>query len=357
MLRIAVIGDRFITPHLVTTLIGETVEPVVGQCDIRTMELAWPDDTPIHNEELEEFVGDPQEIADFVDDAHVVVTQVAPISRHLIERCSALEVIATARGGPVSVNVAAAAERAIPVLYAPGANAQAVAEFAIGLILAESKHIARTHDALKDGTWRVDAYYYDRSPRELRGQTVGIIGFGHIGQLLMPYLQAFGLQVLVYDPYVDRERCRALGAQPVELAQLLAESDFVTLHARVTPETRGLMGAAQFAQMKAGATFINCARGPLVDYDALYAALASGHLAGAALDNFALEPPPVGWPLLQLDNVTITPHIAGSSRETAHRKVGAVLADVANFYAGRALNFCANPAILPQAYARRENTR
>jgi D-3-phosphoglycerate dehydrogenase / 2-oxoglutarate reductase len=216
----------------------------------------------------------------------------------------------------------------------------------MGLLLAESKHIARTHHALVDGVWRVDAYHYERAPRELRGQTVGIIGFGHIGQLLMPYLLAFGVRVLVYDPYVTGELCAALGAKQVDLATLLAESNFVTLHARVTPETRGMMGAAEFAQMKQGAVFINSARGPLVDYDALYAALTSGHLGGAALDNFAVEPPSADWSLLRLDNVTITPHIAGSSRETAHRKVETVLRDVANYYAGRPLTYCFNPEVL-----------
>jgi D-3-phosphoglycerate dehydrogenase len=115
------------------------------------------------------------------------------------------------------------------------------------------------------------------------------------------------------------------------------------------------MGAAQFAQMKRGATFINSARGPLVDYDALYSALASGHLAGAALDNFALEPPPANWPLLQLDNVTVTPHIAGSSRETAHRKIETVLRDIANYYAGRPLAYCMNPEVLAQPRPQRRN--
>jgi D-3-phosphoglycerate dehydrogenase len=120
----------------------------------------------------------------------------------------------------------------------------------------------------------------------------------------------------------------------------------VTVHARVTPETKGLLGAAQFAQMKRGAYLINTARGPLLDYDALYAALVSGHLGGAALDNFALEPPPPDWPLLKLDNVTVTPHIAGSSRETARHKAEMVIVDVANFYAGRPLAHCANPEFL-----------
>lgn len=348
MLRIAVVGDRFLTAEMITRLIVEQVEPTVGPCMVRAIELDWPDGTPVEDDELQEFVGNPAEIAEFVGDAHVTVTQVAPISRQLIEHAPDLQLIAVARGGPVSVNVAAASAWGIPVVFAPGSNAQAVAEFTIGLILAESKHIARSHHALVHGVWRVDAYHYSRAPRELRGQTIGIVGFGHVGQLLMPYCHAFGLRVLVYDPYVADERCMALGAQKVELPTLLAESDFVTLHARVTPETRGMMGAAEFAQMKPGAIFINTARGPLVDYDALYAVLASGHLGGAALDNFAQEPPPKDWPLGKLDNVTITPHIAGSSRETAHRKIETVLVDVANFYAQRPLVNCANPETLVQ---------
>jgi D-3-phosphoglycerate dehydrogenase len=151
---------------------------------------------------------------------------------------------------------------------------------------------------------------------------------------------------LVYDPYVPAAQCAELGAAQVALTTLLAESDFISLHARVTQETRGMIGAAEFAQMKPGAYFLNTARGPLVDYDALYAALASGHLGGAALDTFAIEPPPAAWPLLKLDNVTVTPHIAGSSRETARRKVEMVLMDVANYYAGRPLAHCANPEVL-----------
>lgn len=345
MLNIAVIGDRFITPELVGDLIHRHLTPVTGPCHVETLELGWPEDTPIHDDELREFVGDPAAIADFARPAHVVVTQVAPVGRRLIESARHLQIIACARGGPVSVNLAAATAHAIPVVFAPGSNAQAVVEFTLGLLLAETKHIARTHHALVDGVWRVDAYHYARAPRELRGQTIGVIGFGQIGQRLTPYLHTFGLRVLVYDPYVSGERCAALGVTAVDLPTLLAESDIVTVHARVTPETEGLLGAAQFAQMKRGAYLINTARGPLLDYAALYTALASGHLAGAALDTFALEPPPPGWPLLKLDNVTVTPHIAGSSRETAYHKAETVIVDVASFYAGRSLAHCANPEV------------
>ncbi len=346
MPNIAVIGDRFITPTLIAELIDQHIVPVTGHCAVAGMELGWPEETPVYDDELTEFVGDPTAIAAFARDAHVVVTQVAPISRGLIEGAPHLQIIACGRGGPVSVNLAAATARGIPVVHAPGSNAQAVVEFTLGLLLAETKHIARSHHALVGGDWRVDAYHYDRAPRELRGQTMGLIGLGHIGRLLVPYLHAFGLRVLVYDPYVGIEQCAALGVTPVDLPILLGESDFVSLHARVTRATRGMMGAAQFAQMKPGAYFLNTARGPLVDYDALYAALATRRLGGAALDTFALEPPPADWPLLKLDNVTVTPHIAGASRETARRKVEMVLMDVANYYAGRPLTHCANPEVL-----------
>jgi D-3-phosphoglycerate dehydrogenase len=349
VLRIAVIGYRFITPELAGDLIDQHLVPVTGPCQVTAMTLEWPDDTPIHDTELREFVGDPAAIAEFARPAQVVITQVAPVGRRLIAAARHLQIIACGRGGPVSVNLAAATDHAIPVVFAPGSNAQAVVEFTLGLLLAETKHIARTHHALVNGDWRVDAYHYARSPRELRGQTIGIIGFGQIGRRLTPYLHAFGLRVLVYDPYVSRETCAALGVAAVDLPTLLAESDIVTVHARVTPETHGMLGAPQFAQMKPGAYLINTARGPLLDYDALYAALASGHLGGAALDTFALEPPPPDWPLLKLDNVTVTPHIAGSSRETARHKLEMVIADVANFYAGRSLLHCANPEVLQQA--------
>ncbi len=346
MLHIAMVGDRFVTVKLMEELLHRHLEPVAVRFTTAGMELDWPDDTPIRDDELQEYVGDPQAIARFAGDADVIVTQVAPISRRLIEEAANLKIIACGRGGPVSVNVAAATARGIPVLFAPGSNARAVAEFTLGLILAECKGIARAHCSMTAGDWTPTIYHYAVSARELYGQTIGLIGCGHIGQLLIPHLRAFEIRVLVYDPYLAPERCAALGAEKVDLVELLHHADIISLHARVTPETRGMIGAAQFAAMKRGAYFVNTARGPLVDYDALYAALASGHLGGAALDTFAVEPPPAGWPLLKLPNVTLTPHVAGASQETARRKAETVILDVANFYAGRPLAHCANPEVL-----------
>ncbi len=346
MLRIAVISDRFLTGDLIAGLLHQHVEPVAGELAITNLALDWPDDTPISNDEIQEFVGNPAQIARFAGDANVIVTQVAPVDRALIEQASDLQLIAPARGGPVSVNVKAATSAGIPVLFAPGTNARAVAEYTLGLILAECKGIARAHCEMKAGRWTPAIYHYAHSARELHRQTIGLVGFGHIGRLLAPLLHAFEMRVLVYDPYVSAQECAALGVTQTELTELLGESDIVSLHARVTPETRGIIGVEQIAAMKPGAYLINTARGPLVDYDALYDALAGGHLAGAALDCFAVEPPPADSPLLQLDNVTLSPHVGGASRETARRKAESVILDIANYYAGRPLQHCANPEVL-----------
>ena len=278
--------------------------------------------------------------------AQALVTHVAPVTQAVIDAGQDLRIIGCCRGGPVNVNVAAATARGIPVVNAPGRNSQAVVEFTVGLILAECRGIAPAHHDLVGGTWRGDFYRYDRTGHELRGQTIGLVGFGAVAQLMVPYLHTFGLRIVAFDPYQAPPRFAALRVEQVDLPVLLAESDIVSLHPRVTNETVGMMGRREFAQMKAGAYFINTARGPLVDYDALYDALAGGHLAGAGIDCFPEEPPPVDSPLLKLSNVTVTPHIAGSSQGSAQRGADQVARDVANFLAGRPLECCVNPAAL-----------
>jgi D-3-phosphoglycerate dehydrogenase len=162
---------------------------------------------------------------------------------------------------------------------------------------------------------------------ELSALTVGIIGYGHIGTRVVRLLKAFDCRILVADPYVELASADvADGVIATDLDRLLAESDVVSLHARVTEETRGFLGAKAFARMRKGAYFINTARGPMVDYEALYEALASGHLRGAMLETFWQEPPPADAPLLRLPNVTLTPHIAGASLKTV-RHAAAVIAD------------------------------
>jgi D-3-phosphoglycerate dehydrogenase len=348
-MKITVIGDLFVRAALFAEALRRYVEPLVDELTLVNTEVGWPDIPQIHNAEVKEFVGDPAKLARFVADADVIVTHVAPITQHVINSAPDLRIIGCCRGGPVNVNVAAATARGIPVVNAPGRNAQAVIEFTLGLILSECRGIGRAHAELANGVWQGELYRYERTGRELKGQTIGLIGFGAVAQGLAPYLKPFSMRILAFDPYVPPARFLELGVEQVDLPTLLRESNIVSIHARVTPQTMNMMGAAEFAQMKRGAYFINTARGPLVDYAALYEALASGHLAGAGLDTFAVEPPSPTWPLLSLPNVTLTPHIAGASQEAAQRGASAVAQDIANFIAGRPLVNYVNPVVLPRS--------
>ncbi len=319
-LETAIVGDRFMRPDFFV----RALQAVDGlDFSARVLEQPWPDE-PMHHgyadpalDGLKEFLGDPDEIAAFIGEARVFVTHLAPISRAMLERLPKLELIAVSRGGPVNIDRAAVRERGIKLVNAPGRNADAVAEFTIGAILAETRLIRAGHEALRQGEWRGDLYRADRTGRELCEMTVGVIGYGYIGTRVVRLLKAFGCRILVCDPYVQLSKAdRDDGVVQCDLDHLLEAGDVVTLHARVTPETTGFLGAAQFARMKQGALFVNTARGPMVDYDALTEALASGHLGAAMLETFAVEPVPPDWPLLRLENVTLTPHIAGASLRT-----------------------------------------
>jgi D-3-phosphoglycerate dehydrogenase len=314
MTRIAIVGDLFMRAATFEDALRRTldVEPA-----IRSMELPWPDEPMRHGyagevggelRGLREFMGDPDAIAAFVADAEIFVNHLAPVTASMLDGLPALRLIAVSRGGPVNIDMAATRARGIEVVNTPGRNASAVAEFTIGAILAETRLIRM---------WRGDLYRADRTGEELCAMTVGIIGYGHIGRRVVRLLKPFGCRILVDDPYVDLSaEDRADGVVPVDLDRLLEESDVVSLHARVTEETRGFIDAAAFSRMRPGAYFINTARGPLVDYTALHDALESGHLRGAMLETFWQEPVPPDAPLLHLPNVTLTPHIAGASLST-----------------------------------------
>jgi D-3-phosphoglycerate dehydrogenase len=252
-----------------------------------------------------------------------------------MDRCPALKFVAVSRGGPVNIDMQAARQRGVIVVNTPGRNAAAVAEFTIGAILAETRLITRGHDALRRGEWRGDLYRADRTGEELSEMTVGIIGYGEIGTRVVRLLKVFGCRILVADPYVQLSAADlADGVEQVSLDTLLARSDVVTLHPRVTKETEKLINAQTLAQMKPNAILINTARGPLVDYDALYDALANRRIRSAMLETFAIEPVPADWPLLGLENVTLTPHIAGASVRTVTYAAGLAAEEVRRYLAG-----------------------
>ncbi len=337
-LRIVIIGDRFMSSSVFEATIRARC-PVL--LDIETVETPWPDEPMRHGyaepgtEGLKEYQGDPDDVVRWVGEAEVVVTQLAPFSATVFERLPGLRLIVVARGGPVNIDIEAARRRNVVVVNTPGRNASAVAEFTIGVIIAETRLVTRGHDALRRGVWRGDLYRADLVGRELSQMTVGVIGYGHIGTKVVRLLKAFGCRILVADPYVRLSAEDAGdGVRHVALEDLLRQSDVVTLHARVTEETRGFIGRAEFAAMRKGATFVNTARGPMVDYPALTEALKSGHLRGAALETFAVEPAPADLELLRLENVTLTPHIAGASLETIGRAADAAAEEVRRYVEG-----------------------
>ena len=343
--KVAICGDFFMRADFFADALRDSVP---GELELNTMELPWPDEAMHHGYEggdlsgLKEFMGDPDEIAGFLEGAGIFVNHLAPVTGAMLDRLPELKLIAVSRGGPVNIDMAAARDRGVKVVNAPGRNASAVAEFTLGAILAETRLIRLGHESLREGEWRGDLYRADTTGEELSALTVGLIGYGEIGRRVVPLLLPFGCRILVDDPYVElSEAHRAAGVVQTDLDGLLAESDVVSLHARVTDETRGFLGAAQFARMKRGATFINTARGPMVDYDALYAALRDGHLRGAMLETFWQEPPPPDAPLLRLPNVTLTPHIAGASLTTVRRAAQMMAEEVRRHFAGEPpLNPC-----------------
>ena len=343
--RIAVIGDQFMKASAFTDALAK----VPGlDADVRTMELPWPDQPMRHGyvdgglPGLREYMGEPAEIVRFVDGAEILINHLAPINGDILDRLPALKLIAVSRGGPVNIDVAACKARQVKLVNTPGRNSSAVAEFTIAAILAETRLIRAGHESLRQGVWRGDLYRFDKIDAELSEMTVGLIGYGHIGTKVVRLLKPFGCRILVCDPYVplsaeDRED----DVEQVDLDTLLKRSDVVSLHARVTEETKGFLAAPQFARMKPGAYFINTARGPMVNYDDLYQALKSRHIRGAMLETFWLEPPPPDSPLLKLDNVTLTPHIAGASTTTVRIAARMIAEEIRRHGAGEPpLNPC-----------------
>ncbi len=312
--KVAIIGDHFMLPDIFKHALSETQIPQTTE--IKSLQSEWPN-IPMRSGDgtigVNEYVGDPGEIVRFIGDAEILINHLAPVTREMLPRLPNLKFVVITRGGPVNMDMKALEQRSIRVVNTPGRNASAVAEFTVGMILTETRRIRAGHEGLRHGEWRGDLYRADTVGDELSDLTVGIIGYGKIGSLLSRLLRPFGCRQLIADPYVDSEN---KDMEQVSQQTLFKESDIVVLTARVTRETIGMIGWKQFRQMKKTALLVNVARGLLVDYDALYEALTENIIAAAALDTFALEPPPINWPLLQLPNVTLTPHIAGASRRT-----------------------------------------
>ncbi len=250
----------------------------------------------------------------------LIVRSAVQANQQLIEKAPKLRVIGRAGIGVDNVDVEYATKRGIVVMNTPGGNAIAVAELTIGLMVSLARNIPRADVTTRAGQWEKKSL----QGTEVNGKTLGIVGLGRIGAEVARRAHAMNMTVLAYDPYVPPEYAKRASAELVSLDEIWARADYVTLHVGLSAQTQGLVNAATLQKMKKGVRIINCARGELIDDAALAEALASGHVAGAALDVFASEPPK-GNPLLTAPNLIATPHIAGSTDE-AQNAVGVQIA-------------------------------
>ena len=272
----------------------------------------------------------------------LIVRSATKVNAEMIQAATALRVVGRAGTGVDNVDVEAATRRGIIVCNAAGSNALSAAEHTIALLLAQARNVAQAHAALVDGRWERSKF----GGIELDGKTLGILGFGRIGQMVGERAQGLGMRVLAYDPYVAESRYRDMGVDRAETPEdVYRASDFITLHLASTPETRGFINAAALAQMRPGARLLNVARGDLVDQEALAEAIRSGHLAGAGIDVFP-EEPCTESPLFGLPGVVVTPHLGASTAEAQDRAGVAVAEQVTAALTGGVVTSAVNiPAV------------
>lgn len=344
-MRILVVGDSYVPVEVFAeglARLGPAHELAYLQIDqFRPFEPSTPSE-----QRIREFAGDPAEVAGALDGHAVLVVHGAPVTDEVLA-APGLRLVCCARGGPVNVDTGAATERGIPVVTTPGKNAESVADQALAFMVMLARRFPEAQRFLAEGN-RAGGSTFEGAQffgHDLTGHTLGLVGYGNVGRRVAGRARAFGMQILVHDPYVERD-----GDDGVEwvdsLSELLGRADVVSVHARATPENARLFDAAAFAAMKPGSYFLNTARETLVDEQALADALASGHLAGAALDVVDPQTAAGPHPLLRHPNVVLTPHIGGATHETLLRGVEMIAAEIDRFAAGEPLVNVADPTVI-----------
>lgn len=308
----------------------------------------------------------PAALIESAQEADILVISYEQVTEQVFQQLVQLKLVGCTRSTPVNIHLPSATQRDIPVLHTPGRNTQTAAEFTLGLMLSAAHHIAHSHHALRSGkylgniaqdfqgfdpghdiTWKLDGEspFKDFQGSELYGRTLGIIGLGKIGSRVAQLAQAFGMQVIAFSPYSHAQEAAAIGVKLIPLDDLMRRSDFLTIHARVSPETWGLIGEAQFKLIKPGAYLISTSRAAIIDQAALIQALQQHRIAGAALDVYWYEPLPRNHPLLQMENVTLTPHLAGATRDVVERHSQMIVDDILTWLDGGRPRYVANPEV------------
>jgi D-3-phosphoglycerate dehydrogenase len=283
-------------------------------------------------------------IRDF--DALIVRSQ-TKVTAEIIEAADNLKVIGRAGVGVDNVDVPAATKKGIIVLNAPDGNTISTAELTVAMLLAVARHVPQAHGSLKAGAWERKSF----TGVEINGKTLGIVGMGRIGAEVAKRMQAMGMSINAYDPFLTAERAEALGVNLADLDTIVTRSDFITVHTPLTPDTKGLFGAKEFARMKKGVRVVNCARGGIYDEAALAAAIKAGQVAGAALDVYVNEPP-TNRELIELPQVVVTPHLGASTREAQENVAIDVAVEVIKILKGEPFKNAVNlPPLRPEVKA------
>lgn len=283
--------------------------------------------------------------------ADVLIVEADLVHQEVLDSCR-LKIIGCCRGDPLNIGVERASELGIPVFFTPARNADAVADLTVGYMLALARHIFTVNLQLKTGAMRFQStkdylsVYEQYGGFELGGVTVGVVGFGAIGKAVAKRLHGFGSRVLAFDPHLPAEVVRAHHAEPVALPDLIAQCDILTVHCADIPETYGLIGATEIRSLKRGAFVLNLARASIVDDDALYEALANGHLGGAAFDVFRDEPVQPDNRFLTLPNVLASPHLGGATRDVVRHQTDMIVDDIEAYLDGRRPQRIVNPEVL-----------
>lgn len=281
----------------------------------------------------------PADIVGRIGDAEVVIVNKVPITGATLDACPSVRYVGVLATGYNIIDTAACAKKGIPVTNIPTYGTIAVAQMATALLLELCHHVGEHSDSVRAGEWQTspDFCYWKHPLVELSGKTMGIIGFGRIGQATGRIAQALGMKVLAHDdfrvPALESETCRY-----ADLDSLLAESDVISLHCPLLPSTKGIVNAASIAKMKTGVFIVNTSRGPLIVEQDLADALARGKVGGAAVDVVSSEPIAADNPLLKAKNCIITPHIAWAPRESRQRLMDIAVANLAGFIAGKPAN-------------------
>jgi len=290
----------------------------------------------------------PEELIDRIQkqDIGILITEAEYVTRDVFEKATKLRFLGNTRGSVTQVDIEAATEHGVPVVNTPARNAIAVAEMAVGLMLALVRHIPAAHQMTSSGGWvdPIAAHILLRGT-ELSGKTIGIVGFGAIGREVAKFVRPFATSILVYDPYVDPDKIKGAGAKPLELDELMKQSDLITIHCSTIPESIGLISAQRISLMKPTAYLINAASTYIIDNEAIIQALKKKRIAGAAFDVYETWPVQPDSPFLKLDNVVLTPHIAGATAESIVRHSQLIVDDIERFLRGERPKNLLNPKV------------